>query len=201
MPGRQAHGRPLVSAKNGSGAAKKRQSRTKTSSKALNAYAAAQAEVGDQQKRTQRNRQLDADLNDGATHGKHGRDDEDGDEDEDEDDAPPRKMRRGEDQDVEYGSDSSGNSWRVGAVDEDDDSEIDSDEAFGESDEERFEDFKFPGSKKNKKNKKKQVQEVSLTEPLGNILWTWANCVPRTLTMRKTTTWTTLMGPHSVPML
>ncbi|KAI0408484.1 Utp14 protein-domain-containing protein [Xylaria palmicola] len=156
MPGRQAHGRPLIAA-NGGGKGNNKRSKTKAKSKALNAYAAALAEVGDQQRRTPRNRQLDADLTDGAPRGKHARDDEDDDED-DEDEGPPRKMRRGdrggEDEDVEYGSDGSGNSWRVGVVDEDDDSEIDSDEAFGESDEERFANFKFPGSKK----KKKQVE-------------------------------------------
>ncbi|KAI1309269.1 Utp14 protein-domain-containing protein [Xylaria venustula] len=160
MPGRQAHGRPLIKANGGSGGKNKR-SKAKSNQRALGAYAAAQAEVGDQQKRTPRNRQLDADLDDGAPHGKHARDDED-EEDEEDDDAPPRKMRRGsrreEDDDVEYGSDSSGNSWRVNAVDEEDDSEIDSDEAFGESDEEKFQHFKFPGSKNNNK-KKKKVEE------------------------------------------
>ncbi|KAI0968162.1 Utp14 protein-domain-containing protein [Xylaria arbuscula] len=159
MPGRQAHGRPLIKANSGSGGKNKR-SKAKSNQRALGAYAAAQAEVGDQQKRTPRNRQLDADLDDGAPHGKHARDDEDEDDDED-DDAPPRKMRRGsrryDDDDVEYGSDSSGNSWRVNAVDEEDDSEIDSDEAFGESDEEKFQHFKFPGSKN--KKKKKKVEE------------------------------------------
>ncbi|KAI1277045.1 Utp14 protein-domain-containing protein [Xylaria sp. FL0933] len=157
MPGRQAHGRPLIAA-NGGGKGKNKRSKAKSNKKALDAYAAAQAEVGDQQKRTPRYRQLDADLDDGVSRGKHARDDED-DEDDDEDEAPPRKMRRGsrrdEDDDVEYGSDSSGNSWRVNAVDADDDSEIDSDEAFGESDEEKFQNFKFPGSK----NKKKHAQE------------------------------------------
>jgi U3 small nucleolar RNA-associated protein 14 len=159
MPGRQSHGRPLIAAGGGGGKDKNRKSKSKSTSKAMNAYAAAQAEVGEQQKRTPRNRQLDADLNDGATHGKHGRDDGDDDEDDDEDEAPPRKMRRGDDKDgdVEYGSDSSGNSWRMGAVDEDDDSEIDSDEAFGESDDERYEGYKFPGSK----NKKKHAKKVS----------------------------------------
>ena len=127
----------------------------------MGAYAAAQAEVGEQQKRTPRYRQLDADLDDDAPRGKHARDSDDDDDDDDgDDDAPPRKMRRGPrrdgDDDVEYGSDSSGNSWRVNAVDEEDDEEIDSDEAFGESDEERFENFKFPGGKK----KKKQIEEV-----------------------------------------
>ncbi|KAI0184844.1 Utp14 protein-domain-containing protein [Xylaria flabelliformis] len=161
MPGRQAHGRPLIAANGGGGKAKNKRSKAKASSRALGAYAAAQAEVGEQQKRTPRYRQLDADLDDDAPRGKHARDDED-DEDDDEDEARPRKMRRGarrkdgEDDNVEYGSDSSGNSWRVNAVDSEDDSEIDSDEAMGESDEERFENFKFPT---NKKKKKKQAEE------------------------------------------
>ncbi|KAI0864005.1 Utp14 protein-domain-containing protein [Xylaria cubensis] len=160
MPGRQAHGRPLIAANGGSGKAKNKRSKAKASSRALGAYAAAQAEVGEQQKRTPRYRQLDADLDDDAPRGKHARDDEDDDED-DEDEARPRKMRRGarrkdeQDDNVEYGSDSSGNSWRVNAVDSEDDSEIDSDEAMGESDEERFENFKFPTNKK----KKKQAEE------------------------------------------
>ncbi|KAI1737400.1 Utp14 protein-domain-containing protein [Xylaria scruposa] len=160
MPGRQAHGRPLIAANGGGGKGKNKRSKAKASSRALGAYAAAQAEVGEQQKLTPRYRQLDADLDDDAPRGKHARDDEDGDDD-DEDEARPRKMRRGarrngeEDDNVEYGSDSSGNSWRVNAVDSEDDSEIDSDEAMGESDEERFENFKFPTNKK----KKKQAEE------------------------------------------
>ncbi|KAI1816557.1 Utp14-domain-containing protein [Poronia punctata] len=159
MPGRQSHGRPLIAAQGGGGSkGKNKRSKAKSASKALNAYAAAQAEVGEQQKRTPRFRQLDADLNDGAPPRKHDRDEDEDEEDDDEDEAPPKKMRRGEDDDVEYGSDSSGNSWRVGVVDEDDDSEIDSDEAFGESDEERFEDFKFSGTNKNKKKKTKKMQ-------------------------------------------
>lgn len=163
MPGRQAHGRPLIAASSGGSKSKNRRSKAKSNSKAMNAYAAAQAEVGDQQKRTPRNRQLDADLDDGTPRGKHARDGED-DGDDDDDEAPPRKMHRGsrrdEEDDVEYGSDGSGNSWRVGVVNEEDDSEIDSDEAFGESDEERFQNFKFPGSRK----KEKQAEEVSCAQ-------------------------------------
>ncbi len=163
MPGRQAHGRPLIAASGSGSKSKNRRSKAKSNSKAMNAYAAAQAEVGDQQKRTPRNRQLDADLDDGTPRGKHARDGED-DGDDDDDEAPPRKMHRGsrrdEEDDVEYGSDGSGNSWRVGVVNEEDDSEIDSDEAFGESDEERFQNFKFPGSRK----KEKQAEEVSCAQ-------------------------------------
>ena len=48
--------------------------------------------------------------------------------------------------DIDGGSDSDGNEWVLGAVDEDDDSDLDSDEAMGESDEEKFEGFAFRGS-------------------------------------------------------
>ncbi|KAI0395527.1 Utp14-domain-containing protein [Xylariaceae sp. FL0594] len=156
MPGRQAHGRPLISAHGGGNKGKHRHSKAKASSKALNAYAAAEAEVGNQQKRTPRNRQLDADLDDGAPpRGKHARDEDDDEDEDDEDEAPPRKIRRGGDDDgVEYHSDSSGNSWHVGVVGSDEDSEIDSDEAFGESDDERFEEYKFSGSTKKKAKKR-----------------------------------------------
>lgn len=47
---------------------------------------------------------------------------------------------------AEVGSDSDGNEWVVGQVKSDDDSDLDSDEAMGESDEERFKAFTFRGS-------------------------------------------------------
>ena len=47
---------------------------------------------------------------------------------------------------AEGGSDGIGNEWTVGQVDEDEDSELDSDEAMGESDEERFDGYAFGGS-------------------------------------------------------
>ncbi|RMY94686.1 hypothetical protein D0861_01186 [Hortaea werneckii] len=85
-------------------------------------------------------------------------DEEDDDASED-DSAPRRKMpsSRGrgleEDGEVEWGSDSEGNEWRMGDVGSDeDDSDLDSEEAFGDSDEERFEGFTFRGSQSNKKN-------------------------------------------------
>ena len=63
-----------------------------------------------------------------------------------------RKQNSGDTDDVEYGSDSSGNEWVLGGIaDDDDDSDIDSDEAFGESDEERFAGFTFRGSSSGKK--------------------------------------------------
>ncbi|MCJ1480474.1 hypothetical protein MMC06_000629 [Schaereria dolodes] len=45
--------------------------------------------------------------------------------------------------DVESGSDSEGNEWKIGELNSGDDSDLDSDEALGPSDEERFEGFTF----------------------------------------------------------
>ncbi|KAI5866102.1 small-subunit processome [Durotheca rogersii] len=154
MPGRQAHGWPVGAPSSTQGKGKKR-SKSKSTRTALDAFAIASKEYAGVQKRTPRNRELDAPLSGGRN--KHARDDDDNDDDEDDDEAPPKKVRRAgakgaadRDEEVEYGSDSSGNEWRIGGGD-DDDSEIDSDEAFGESDEERFEGYVFRGSKKNRK--------------------------------------------------
>lgn len=49
--------------------------------------------------------------------------------------------------DIEQGSDSDGNAWQLGTVDSEADSDLDSSEAMDESDEERFADFVFRGSK------------------------------------------------------
>lgn len=61
------------------------------------------------------------------------------------------KRKRGADKDllgseIKNGSDSDGNEWMVGHVDSEDDSDLDSDEAMGSSDEEKFEGFIFRGS-------------------------------------------------------
>ncbi|CUS13122.1 unnamed protein product [Tuber aestivum] len=55
---------------------------------------------------------------------------------------------------MDRGSDSEGNEWKMGHVDSDDDSDLDSDEAMGESDEERFACFTFRGSTSTGKMKK-----------------------------------------------
>ena len=47
---------------------------------------------------------------------------------------------------LEGGSDSEGNTWVLGQVNSEDDSDLDSDEAMGESDDDRFEGFTFRGS-------------------------------------------------------
>lgn len=74
---------------------------------------------------------------------KHARRDED--EDSDGDEGPKIQRARRDDESIDGGSDSDGGHWMVG-VGSDDESDIDSDEAMGESDEERFADFTFRGS-------------------------------------------------------
>ncbi|RAL00393.1 UTP14 family protein [Aspergillus ibericus CBS 121593] len=83
------------------------------------------------------------------------------------------KRRRTEDDDdsdmgSNAGSDGEGHRWKIGEVDSDD--EVDSDEAMGSSDEERFEGFTFRGSStmKNQPKKaperKKRSREITLSE-------------------------------------
>ncbi|WEW58366.1 hypothetical protein PRK78_003834 [Emydomyces testavorans] len=71
-------------------------------------------------------------------------------------DDAPSKRRRTEEPDIsdDRGSDSEGNAWKLGEVDSEDDSEIDSDDAFASSDEERFEGFTFRASSTRKDSKK-----------------------------------------------
>ncbi|MCJ1290935.1 hypothetical protein MMC34_002477 [Xylographa carneopallida] len=66
---------------------------------------------------------------------------------------------------IEGGSDSEGNTWVTGQVDSDDDSNLDSDEALGESDEERFESFIFRGSSSTNHTKK---DRASTSQAVGN---------------------------------
>ena len=93
---------------------------------------------------------------------------EDGEHDELEEGSKQVKRRKSGDKDkfgneLEEGSDSSGNEWVVGQVGEDDDSDLDSDEAMGESDEEKFEGFAFRGSSATT-SKRKNLSRVSDTE-------------------------------------
>ncbi|KAK4958830.1 hypothetical protein LTR10_003627 [Elasticomyces elasticus] len=87
-------------------------------------------------------------------------DDDDDDGGESEEDMPKKKVKgsgmMGEDGDgVEEGEDSEGNEWRMGGLREgDEESDLDSEEAFGSSDEERFEGFTFRGSSTVQKGKK-----------------------------------------------
>ncbi|KAI4182404.1 MAG: hypothetical protein L6R41_006003 [Letrouitia leprolyta] len=62
--------------------------------------------------------------------------------------------------DVDHGSDSEGNTWTLGGVASDDDESLDSDEAMGISDEEKFEGFAFGGSSSaRKKGEKKSAPQ------------------------------------------
>ncbi|KAL8723082.1 MAG: hypothetical protein Q9225_000553 [Loekoesia sp. 1 TL-2023] len=60
---------------------------------------------------------------------------------------------------LEHGSDSEGNEWMLGGVASDDDESLDSDEAMGESDEEKFKGFVFRGSSSTgSKQKRRKAQ-------------------------------------------
>lgn len=61
---------------------------------------------------------------------------------------------------IEHGNDSSGNEWVIGQVESDDDSDLDSNEAMGASDEERFESFGFRGSQDKTSRSKAQSREA-----------------------------------------
>jgi U3 small nucleolar RNA-associated protein 14 len=147
----------------GNRARKQREKRDKSNPKtnaghrerALDALEIAAKLYPEAQKKKGRDRIID--IDDGPQGKKHARN-EAGDNGEDLHDGPQRKKIRGPQQgeddesDVEYGSDDEGNNWRLGGpVDEDEDSEIESDDAFGESDEEKFKDFTFGGSKSRQK--------------------------------------------------
>ncbi|PYH41419.1 UTP14 family protein [Aspergillus saccharolyticus JOP 1030-1] len=143
-------------------APKKKSAQKKSSGKMLNAFSIAESEFptkvkmrrsrfGEEDEQFKRKRNI-------------GRDPEDS-------DTPDNKRRRTGDDESEMGSnvgsDGEGNRWRLGEVDSDDDEDIDSDEALGSSDEERFEGFTFRGSSKPKHKvpeKKKRTREITLSE-------------------------------------
>ena len=162
MPGRQAHGRPLT-------AKPKLSNKSKGKKRALDAFAVASHQVSDNPRIKQH--RLGA-REGGERPGKRRRDeDEDEDESEDEE-VTSKKQKKGAEKgrfdelDLDEGSDSEGNQWKLGQVDSDDDSDLDSDEAFGESDEERFEGFAFSGStdKKAKKRQNGAGKDLNLDE-------------------------------------
>ncbi|KAJ4293744.1 hypothetical protein N0V88_005252 [Collariella sp. IMI 366227] len=169
MPGRQSHGRPLLgsgsnpSNKPGKSHARTfKKSRAKATAKALDAFALAAEQVSEST-RGVRTRGLNADDDDdddtphpSQKRQRGGEDDDDEDED-DFDEEPRKKPRRddgefnGFDDDEEEEGDEE--EWHVGVNAEDEDSELDSDEAFGESDEEKFDGYAFSGSTKKGKRK------------------------------------------------
>lgn len=147
MGGRQAHGRPLTAAPKAK-ANNHKKSKARSQKNALDAFGIAQEKFPTKQKRTPRVRELEHT----EVERKHARDDDDEDEDEDEEEEPRRKKVKRPNQsandDAEFGSDSEGNEWQLGGLrDDDEDSEIESDDAFGESDNEQFQGYSFRGSK------------------------------------------------------
>ncbi|KAF7874957.1 hypothetical protein EAF04_002131 [Stromatinia cepivora] len=147
MPGRQSHGRSLL---------KQPKIRTKSKKKTVDAFSAAQQQIGERHK-VRQSRLGHAEG--GNRPGKRSRDEDDEEDDEDEE-SSAKKQKKGptkgrfDELDIDEGSDSEGNTWKMGVVGSDDDSDIDSDEAFGESDEEKFEGYAFSGSSSNKSSKK-----------------------------------------------
>lgn len=143
-----------------SGGAKGKTAKNKSKKRSLDAYSRAEKLVPEARIAKHRLGQFE---DDGPRQKRRRHDsDEDDDADEDDEDEGPRRkrpaQRRVNDPDaaVEYGSDSSGNEWTMGGLAEDDeDSDLDSDEAFGDSDEEKFEGFTFRGSKNLKGKKSK----------------------------------------------
>jgi len=88
----------------------------------------------------------------------------------DDDDSEPqpsstRERRPQSNGDIEEGSDSEGNEWTLGGLREDDeDSDLDSDDAFGESDEERFAGYSFRGSSSKKGKSRRSGKSASKVE-------------------------------------
>ncbi|KAK2049888.1 Utp14-domain-containing protein [Colletotrichum somersetense] len=158
MPGRQSHGRSLLASK--PAAKNLRKSKAKAQAKALDAFTIASEQYPTREKRTPRFREIEAAPDTGKKHSR-ANEDEDEDEGDDDEEQPRRKKVKpsagGNDSD-EYGSDSEGNEWHYG-VNEDEDSELDSDEAFGESDEEDFQSHSFGGSKTAKKGNQDDSEE------------------------------------------
>ncbi|KAE8374036.1 Utp14 protein-domain-containing protein, partial [Aspergillus bertholletiae] len=142
----------------------KKQPQKKKSSKALNALAIAEAQFPIKPKIRRNRLGDDDDLSKRKRHA--GRDMDDSDE-------PDNKRRRTGDESSDLsengGSDGEGHKWRIGEVNSDDDSELDSDEAMGSSDEERFEGFTFRGSSSAKTKRKgpepkKRGRQINLSE-------------------------------------
>ncbi|ODA82383.1 hypothetical protein RJ55_00890 [Drechmeria coniospora] len=171
MPGRQAHGRSLVANPKAKVANKK--SKARSQKNALDAFGIAQQRFPTKQKRTPRARELDAEIE--RKHGRDGGDEVDDDEEEEEE-MPQRKKikmpaQAADGDDAEYGSDSEGNEWQLGGLrDDDEDSEIESDDAFGDSDNEKFEEYSFRGSKSKSRKTEEHDSEDDSEDDEGETL-------------------------------
>lgn len=133
------------------GPAKKNKSKKRT----LNAFSIASIQNPETHK-LRRNRLGEA-AEDDQPQRKKARLEEDSEDEEDEEDGPSRHNKKAPN--LSEGSDSEGNRWKMGVVDDDDDESLDSDEAFGSSDEEKFSGFTFRGSSGGKGKKKVQKKK------------------------------------------
>jgi len=158
MPGRQSHGGQP---------SKKPKVRNNSNKRALDAFSIASHTNPDKIKIRQH--RLGAQEGGDRPRKRRRNEDDDGDEEEAGSTTKKQKKRppkgRFDELDVDAGSDSEGNEWKLGQVDSDDDSDLDSDEAFGESDEERFGGFWFSGSSdKKEKGKSSRRKDLNLDE-------------------------------------
>lgn len=187
MPGRQAHGRPLLAnpnkkRKSGGGAKKSNGGGSASGSGGaplslrtaggapktrqggrVDVMALAEKQITERRMKGVRTRDLQIDRD---SKRRRGDDDEEEDEEDDEDDeeqqggaSKRRRPNNDGDSSDEIHSDSDGNEWREGVGADDDDSEIDSDEAFGDSDDEMFDAFSFRGSTANQQKPKKAKKQ------------------------------------------
>lgn len=149
--------------------AKKQPAQKRKSGKILNAFSIAEAQNPTRAKI--RRSRLGGDDDYFKRKRNTGQDDDEG------SDGPGNKRRRtgddeGSDIDSNAGSDGEGHQWKIG-VDSDNDSELDSDEAMGSSDDERFEGFTFRGSStynakpKAKAQKPNRGRKLDLSEGEG----------------------------------
>ncbi|KAJ9614229.1 hypothetical protein H2200_002365 [Cladophialophora chaetospira] len=148
MP-RQAHGRPLQPGKTNV-SNKKRSSRNR----GLNALEIAERENPDESK-IPRHRLGEVEDDDEETRNRG---------DADERSSKRRKIdtTTHEDEIEDEGSDLEGNRWHEGVDEDDEDSDIDSEDAFGASDEERFADFTFRGSATTSSEPKKRGKSADI---------------------------------------
>ncbi|KAF2110572.1 Utp14 protein-domain-containing protein, partial [Lophiotrema nucula] len=159
MPPRIA--RSSVPRKNPKAGPSKVRAPKKSAKRALDAFSIA-AKENPEKLKVSKHRLGESDLASSRSRKRH-RDEDDEDEEGSEEEASEakrRKQRSGDPDDMSFdeGSDSEGNQWTMGHVGSDDDESIDSDEAFGESDEERFEGWVFRGSSSRHQGGKKAAE-------------------------------------------
>jgi U3 small nucleolar RNA-associated protein 14 len=140
---------------------KPKSAKARSRKRTLNAFAIASAEEP-QDTRVRANRLGESD--DGPQRKRQRIPAEELSENEDEEGALPAKRgktaaKRNETE-ISEDSDSDGNRWRLGYVRSDEDSDLDSDEAFDSEDEHRFGHFSFNGSSKKQRSSRKKTTKV-----------------------------------------